>query len=165
MAVYEDLLSITSEESATVETQQDESLSPTQVLQRAVQRLLPEQTDVAGNTPLHRTLLNRLEQLASKRRENVGDQSTDITSVINEQEWQALIQSSVSLTPILNISCLQLNSCLASYKRRDICRTNASSHSSKLHSQYSLYDFLTRVLAAWLFCFREVYQSSTRTLR
>ena len=163
--MYEDLLSITSEESAAVETQQDESLSPPQVLQTAVQRLLPEQSDSAGSTPLHRILLNGLEQLASERRENVGDQSTDITSVINEQEWQALIQSSVSPTPISNILYPHLNSCLASCKRRDVCRTNASSHSSKLRSQYSLYGFLTCVLAAWLFCFRGVSQSSTRTLR
>lgn len=108
MAVYEDLLSIPGEREAAVETREDESFSPSQILQRAVQRLLPERTDVAGNMLVHRALISRLEDLAGERKEYVEGQSTDIASPINEQEWQALIQFSVSLASTPNILCLHL---------------------------------------------------------
>ena len=105
MAIYEDLLAIPTEEQAVVEPSEEVAVSSADIVSATLQRLNPELSNTNQGIPIHQALLARLEKLvveankgqAAEQMEAVNAEAEhkDVVQVMSEQEWQALIQSSV----------------------------------------------------------------------
>ncbi len=70
-------------------------VSSTELVSETIRRLSSEQFEVGEETAVHRVLVERLEQLANEPSGERAD-SGEVAKVMSEQEWQALVQTSVS---------------------------------------------------------------------
>ncbi|KAI0684051.1 hypothetical protein BC835DRAFT_671397 [Cytidiella melzeri] len=111
MTLYEDLLASPAEEEPDVQTAIDESESASQTVIAVMRRLCQNQAEISTTEPPHRVLLKHLEKIATGM--DNGDtltelpgsttmeaQSGNITTIVTEREWTAIIHECLSHSDI-----------------------------------------------------------------